>query len=162
MYAVLRWARSDLGEEPRKLDDELNELSALERILTARLASIKRGKDRLRRKKVEQGLALRRVSDHAVLRYLERYKGFDVEAVREELRQLADESEPARDGEHHWHPSGVIMVIGDTGQIVTVLSAEQSEKWAWRKLGNGARIPAGPELQGLRPGMVVFQPEEGE
>ena len=73
---------------------------------------------------------------------MERHKGIDVEGLRAELRTLADAAEPAKDGEHHWHPSGVIMVIGSEGQVVTVLSPQQAGKWDGRGLKSGARIAA--------------------
>lgn len=89
------------------------------------------------------------ITNHALLRYMERHKGIDVNALRNELRMIADASEPAKDGEHHWHPSGVILVMGEAGQVITVLSPEQAEKWAGRKLQNGDRISQQAEFDAL-------------
>lgn len=84
----------------------------------------------------------RQVSDHAVLRYLERVKGVDVGAIRDELREIADEAVPAKDGEHHWHAATeTVVVVGKGGHVITVLSAKQTEKWRGRKLANGERVP---------------------
>jgi len=82
----------------------------------------------------------RSIPNHAVIRYLERYKGIDIEAVREEIEGLADGALPLRDGEHHWHFSGIVLILGKEGQVVTVLSKEQSAKFFGRKLKNGCRI----------------------
>jgi hypothetical protein len=58
------------------------------------------------------------------------------------MRVMADAAIPAKDRETHWHPdTGMIVIIGDSGQIITVLSLGQSEKYAGRKLVNGERIP---------------------
>ena len=80
------------------------------------------------------------MTDHAIVRYLERQKGVDVEAIRNEIRKIADESTPVSDGEHHWHESGAMLVIAESGRVVTVLSPEQVEKWGGRKLKGGKRI----------------------
>jgi protein-disulfide isomerase-like protein with CxxC motif len=122
-------------------DDTLGDLGALEQSLAARLANIRREKAAIKRAQVESGAEPRRVTDHALIRYLERHKGIDVNACRDEMRSLADQAVPSKDGEHHWHASGVILIIGEEGQIITVLSPEQVEKWAGRKLANGERIP---------------------
>lgn len=82
------------------------------------------------------------VTDHALLRYMGRHKGIDVEAMRDELRQMAEAATPAKDGEHHWHNSGVLMAIGSKGQVITVLSPEHVKKWAGRTLADGTKVAA--------------------
>lgn len=120
--------------------DEYGDLAGLENLFAGKLANVRRVKDKLKREQAERSPELRMVSDHALLRYMERHKNIDVNALRDELRTLAAEAIPAKDGEHHWHESGVILIIGEAGQIITVLSAEQAEKWTGRKLANGSRI----------------------
>jgi len=119
--------------------DEITDLQALEQPLAQRLQSIRQRISSLRKRRVENGSALRLITDHALLRYLERHKGIDIEAMRNELRGLADLAIPAKDGEHHWS-RGVMLIIGNEGQVVTVLSPEQVEKWSGRKLSNGECI----------------------
>lgn len=122
------------------LDTEWSELTALHHLLKHRLGEINQRREQLRKDRGELGLTHRPVRDHALLRYLERHKGIDVEAIRRELADLADEAVPARDGEHHWHPSGVLLIIAENGAVVTVLSPEQTVKWNGRKLKNGSRV----------------------
>lgn len=120
-----------------------NDLTAIEVALSNRLANVRRAKDRAKRLRVETGEDVRSVTDHAIVRYLERHKGMDVEAIRDELRQIATEAEPSKDGEHYWHEArGVFIVLNTLGAIVTVLSREQAEKWVGRKLLNGERVVA--------------------
>ena len=123
-------------------DGEWGALNALEVALGDHLAAIRREKAEMRKARIAAGTEERPVSDHAIVRYLERHMGVDVEAVRAKLRSLADNAIPSKDGEHHWHPSGVLMVIGAAGQVVTVLSPEQAAKWDGRKLRNGVRVVA--------------------
>lgn len=126
------------------LEDEYNAMRGAEGVLSARLNHLRTLRARLGQELIRRGKAERPVSDHAVLRYLERHKSIDIEAVRQELRQIADDATPAKDGEHHWHPSGVILVIGDAGQVITVLSPAQAKMWCGtgRKLANGTRATA--------------------
>lgn len=137
-----------------EIHDEIADIIGLETALGGRLSSLRRRREKLKRDLVELGKSERLVTDHALIRYLQRHKGIDVDAMRDELRALADGAAPAKDGEHFWHPSGVIMIIGNEGQIVTVLSPEQSEKWDGRKLKNGARM--------LRTDTAQKQPERAE
>lgn len=88
---------------------------------------------------------MRIVSDHAVVRFLERVKGVDLEAVRNILRRLADEAVPEKKGDHYWHSGeGIMLLIGERGQIITILSPEQAQKHTGRKLKNGERISNPP------------------
>lgn len=123
-----------------ELVDEIADLAALETLYGSKLASVRRRRDELRRERVDSGEEQRLVNDHALLRYMERHKNIDVNALRDELRAIASQAIPAKDGEHHWHESGVILILGEIGQVITVLSPEQSVKWMGRKLKNGTRI----------------------
>jgi hypothetical protein len=123
------------------MSSEYLDILALEDRVGSRLAHIKRKKMAMKRAEVESGEAERWVTDHAIVRYLERQKGFDMDALKAEMRKIADESVPTNDGDTHWHENGVIMILGEEGQIVTVLSHSQVEKWLGRKLKNGQRIP---------------------
>lgn len=124
-----------------ELDSEIGDISnAIGRLNTA-LATLRLRHAELKEERLRRGQRERSVSDHAVVRYLERHEGLDIEAVREELRAIADASTPAKDGEHHWHEeSQLILILGEAGQIITVLAPEQLEKWSNRKLRNGERV----------------------
>ncbi|MGK7661148.1 MULTISPECIES: hypothetical protein [unclassified Marinovum] len=57
------------------------------------------------------------VSDHAVLRYLERVHGVDVEAIRRELGRKMDVA--TRHGARQFTSNGIRFVLGDNGVLVT-------------------------------------------
>jgi hypothetical protein len=121
---------------------EIADLCIDETRIGASLAKLRRRKAKLRSELVAMKAEPREVSDHAVLRYLERAKGIDILGIRSEMRAMADAAIPAKDRETHWHPeTGLVFIIGESGQVITVLSPEQSEKYAGRKLANGERIP---------------------
>ena len=115
-------------------DEYDSDLKAIEQSLSERLAEIRRLRRLHHIAQVERGVKERTVSDHAVLRFMSRVMKVDTEAVRAEIRRLADECSPVKDGEHYWHPSGVVLILGDGGQVVTVLGEEQSQKFIGRKL----------------------------
>jgi hypothetical protein len=127
-----------------ELESELSDIGDMIGRLNTATHALRRQQTVLRDMKARRGLMVRPVSDHAVIRYLERVKGVDINAIRDELRAIANEAVPAKDGEHHWHEATqTILIIGDSAQIITVLSQDQVEKWANRKLKNGDRITLG-------------------
>lgn len=120
---------------------EQRDLCAVENALASRLAEVRRFKSALVVMKLKEDPSERIVTDHALLRYMQRHLGVDVDAIRNDLRRIAAESTPAKDGEHHWHDSGVMLILGEDGRVVTCLSPEQAEKWSGRKLKDGSRVP---------------------
>ncbi len=132
------------GREELTDDELLNQLGDIGAIIGrmyATIADVRRAQTVLKHEGARRGLSVRAVSDHAVIRYLERHKSINIEAMRIELRAMADEAIPTKDGEHHWHEgTDTILVIGEDAQIITVLSPDQIEKWRGRKLKNGNRI----------------------
>lgn len=69
--------RRSVGLQMQAIGSQYSEARRRHEYLTARIRSLRNG---------ETGIG---ISDHAVLRYLERVKGFDVKAVREEIRARA-------------------------------------------------------------------------
>jgi hypothetical protein len=67
-------------------------------------------------------MKLVRVTDHAVLRYLERVQGFDVEKVREHIAKLC--SEAAAAGAKCVHAEGYKFEIGASA-VVSVVPKER-------------------------------------
>lgn len=65
------------------------------------------------------------ISDHAVIRYLERSKGMDIEAVRDEIRRLA---EPYKNGELVPLGDGCHGVLFRGEMMATVLSGKMRPK----------------------------------
>lgn len=119
--------------EPRDYHAEYLDLSSVENAISVRLADVRRAKAALKARMADEGALERPVTDHAIVRYLERCTGLDVEAIRETVRGMVDESKPAADGDFMLHPSGVVFVIGAEGQVVTVLSPEQVAERPYRK-----------------------------
>ena len=62
--------------------------------------------------------SLHRVSDHAVLRYLERCKGVDVENVRRELGRKVDDA--VRRGASGLISDGFVFKLSPVGTVITV------------------------------------------
>jgi hypothetical protein len=72
------------------------------------------------------------VTDHAVLRYLERAKGFDIEAVRQEIAQIVAPAVAV--GATAFSANGLTFpLVGN--RVVTVLDAEQPTRTARRDPG---------------------------
>jgi hypothetical protein len=116
-----------------------SDLLALEQSLNNRLTEVRRLRRIAEQERISNGTEQRRVADHALVRYLQRVIGMDTEKYRDDLRKLANEAVAVKDGEHHWHPSGVILVLGDVGQVITVLDNVQADKFAGRRLLDGGR-----------------------
>lgn len=77
-----------------------------------------------------------RVSDHAILRYLERAKGIDVEAVRAHILALCKPAMAA--GATALRSEGVQFQFSRTGAVVTVLPlSKMANKTKHRLQGGG-------------------------
>ena len=61
------------------------------------------------------------ITDHAVLRYLERHKGVDVRAARAEIQRLAIDRKLIIGTEGHYDANGVTVVIPQGSVVATVL-----------------------------------------
>lgn len=77
------------------------------------------------------------VSDHAVLRYLERCQGVDVEAVRAAIAAKADD--PAGRGARVVTVDGVILCIGRRGGQPIVTTALGLDMRPQKRPGRGCR-----------------------
>lgn len=68
------------------------------------------------------------ISDHAIIRYLERHKGIDIEVIREELRQIAlrakyERDENATSDRLYDEETGLTLIYSiERNSIPTVLS----------------------------------------
>ena len=69
------------------------------------------------------------ISDHAVLRYLERYKGVDTKEIREEIAAMAKRSGKLDSGEqyvrHRDEETGITMGLNGVSNIVTTVFTEK-------------------------------------
>ncbi len=118
---------TDISDD--QLCNEIDDLTIVEAGLQSKVAAVRRAKGDLKKERIRRGVLTRTVSDHALVRYLERCKGFDVETLRDELRRMAAEAAPSSDGECLLHPTGAGLIIGQDGQIVTVLGRDQIRRW---------------------------------
>lgn len=66
------------------------------------------------------------VTDHAVLRYLERVEGLDVERVRREIGRRVDRG--ARLGASGVVVDGIRYVLSPMGSVITIMIANRPER----------------------------------
>lgn len=80
------------------------------------------------------------VSDHAIVRYLERVTDVDLDLLRAEIRGLARDAVAFAKCDGHWHAEKrLVFILNETGDVVTVLSEEQAARYWGRRLVNGTR-----------------------
>ncbi len=107
---------AELGREMNLQANHVNEIRV-------RLEAVRAESER-RRTMTTAGIC---ISDHAVLRYLERFRGIDMQAVREEIAEMARKSGKLDSGEQYSRAddpeSGVTLGInGITNVVTTVFS----------------------------------------
>lgn len=90
-----------------------------------KLAEINRRLDAIRAERMARevrtssGIA---ISEHAVVRYLERHKGMDIAAIREEIAALAMAATSARPGKYGLrHGDGISFGVDEEGKTVTTV-----------------------------------------
>lgn len=87
-----------------------------------------------------------RVSDHAVIRYLERIVGVDVEAIRADIRLLASESVQFKNCDGFWNKEfGAVFMLNEENAVVTILGKKEGAKYLGRRLVDGSRAGAETE-----------------
>ncbi len=113
----------DLHDLQNQLGMENSKLQTAKNICRMKLDAIKAVMDEKR------GQGDMGISDHAVLRYLERHKGLDVAAIRSEIRALIPEKRLSRrrKSEHHDIGDGLIAVIPG-GSIVATIYKQKEDK----------------------------------
>lgn len=109
-----------------ELGREMGEQQRITNLLRVRLEAVKLERER-RRLVTSVGV---HVSDHAVIRYLERHKGVDVQAAREEIAQMAVRNGWKNTGEQYGRAqddeSGIVVGFNGVKNIVTtVLDREE-------------------------------------
>lgn len=108
----------ELGREANQKSNEMNEVRA-------RLDAVRREKER-RDTVTSTGL---HISDHAVLRYLERHKGVDTKEIREEIAAMARKSGKLDTGQQYQRSrdeeSGLTLGINGVSNVVTTVFHEE-------------------------------------
>jgi hypothetical protein len=124
----------------RDIESHISELRSMLSLLSGAASDVRRKLDIAKETKRQMNGDVRRVTDHSLVRYLERVKGIDMEAVRGEINALVDASvgfKNAKDA--RWNSEAKLTLIVEGETVVTILGAEQSEKYLGRSLENGAR-----------------------
>lgn len=117
--------------------DYVRDLELLHRALSFARTKVSNEISDIREKQRARARKPRSVSDHAVVRYLERTGRVDIEAVRAEVNALVEASESFKKVDGVWHSElGMVFIVED-GVVVTVLSTEQSEKYLGSDLLSG-------------------------
>lgn len=102
--------KCELGRELQAAREELNGINV-------QLDAIK-SEQRMRNTITPAGF---HISDHAIVRYLERHGGIDVEAVRAEIGKIAARAKRERRGVKHDAESGLTIGQCETTQNVTTV-----------------------------------------
>jgi hypothetical protein len=75
--------------------------------------------------KQKHEISKRPVTDHALVQYLNRVEGYDIEAAKDRLRAYLEASQPTAINGIHRHPvSRHQVVVSKAGLVVTVLPAD--------------------------------------
>lgn len=112
------------------------------------------------------------ISDHAVVRYLERTGRIDAASVRAEIAGLFQESVHMVGADGVWNAQNGLVLIVEGGTVLTVLSQEQSENYLGQSLVDGGvaeRIAASgtitpnkprPKMNGQKLGPITDDEQE--
>lgn len=74
------------------------------------------------------------VSDHAVVRYMERVLNLDIEKLRDDIRELAATGTAFKNMDGLWCPKRQVIVIIENNRVLTVLGKREAEKHHGRQL----------------------------
>jgi len=121
MVAIRELSDSDLTNMGFELGREMNQQSNIVNEIRTRLEAVRDEKSR-RRESTTNGF---RISDHAVLRYLERYRGVDTQSVREEIAEMALRSGRSGSGEQYARrddeETGLTVGLNEITNVVTTV-----------------------------------------
>lgn len=120
-----------------KTTDHIKDLELLDSVLTNARAKVRYEIADIREKQRARQGKSRGVSDHAVVRYLERTGKVDIAAIREEINRMVENAKSFKHTDGMWHSESGLVFIVEQSTVVTVLSAEQSEHYIGRTLLSG-------------------------
>lgn len=117
-----RTKKADLVGQKRQLEIQLNQnkerIKELQREGTALMGSLTMVDDQIRN---FEGICDLQVTDHAVCRYLERFKGINIEAARYELASIAIKGK-IMDGIKDWKAfTGEHKIVVKDNSVITVM-----------------------------------------
>ncbi len=121
--------RFELGREFNQQNTVLGDLSARLEAVTRELKG---------REEVWDGY---RITDHAVVRYLERYRGVDVDAIRREIAKIANSARGADFGRRRHEETGATLGVDERDGFKVVTTIFREEELAVIKLpGEATRL----------------------
>lgn len=104
------------------------EMSSLGKKLSSRRSTLQLIKNELgRRSESRRATGGFLVSDHAIVRYLERHKNMDMEAIRKEIFTLAKESKRLDGSDRFKNGNAVLAINQDKQHISTIMNIEEEE-----------------------------------
>jgi hypothetical protein len=109
----------------------LRDIGLLEDVLGKQLARLRSKRERIFRNRTP--LNERQITDHAIVRYLERVGGIDMEAAKARIREFVGDCTPTDVKGILRHPTGVQVVVSTRGLVVTILPEDApAEEWVER------------------------------
>jgi hypothetical protein len=120
--AILGLSDDDLRNMEKELGRELNQRISKANEIRTRFDIVRNEQER-RRASATNGLL---ISDHAILRYLERYKGVDIQAIREEIAAMATRAKlpspsPQMYSKHKDPETNITLAINEATNTVTTV-----------------------------------------
>lgn len=116
----LRNMRNEIGRE-------LNQQAKLMNEIRTRLDAVK---SEIERRRTGTSIGVQ-ISDHAVVRYLERYKGLDMAAIREEIVSMARRAGKLGSGDQYARrtdeETGMTMGLNEITGVVTTMFSEREK-----------------------------------
>jgi predicted transcriptional regulator len=113
------------------LRQERSDLYSVAHALGARAAAITAKADEIGDEIARREGDMFDVTDHAVLQYLKRVRGYDVESVRDELKQIMAAAVPTgalRGQAEAYTAEGLVFVVSRRRLVVTVYPQQQAEE----------------------------------
>lgn len=124
LAAIAKLSDDDLRNLLHELGREINQQANVMNEIRSRLDAVRSEIER-RNTLTSAGI---HISDHAVLRFLERYRGIDTKHVREEIAAMAKRSGKLGSGEQYARrrdgETGITMGINEITNIVTTVFTE--------------------------------------
>ena len=116
---------------------ELKDIGQEEGVLGRQLALLHRRREYLLRSRIKP--TERQVADHAIVRFIERVDGVDLEAIKSRIRAYAEECSPTGVNGILRHPSGTRVVTNVHGLIVTILPPGEDDDYPSKDFEQGEK-----------------------
>lgn len=119
------------SDDPEAVKADLRRLSLMDREIARRRTILRQRQNDLRQagymKVMDQHRPEIIVSDHAIVRYLERVKGINVEAIRNHIQKLYRESTVENKNEYVNDECVLLMSLDNIGKCMTIITHDQHQ-----------------------------------